>query len=151
MTPNHYASDAIGQCIRSQFRGPYHHYDAMTKEDKLKWWSDFKVILNFNYNFIQINQNGKTETKYFLLFNKVESLGHLRMCDKLKMSESKVKKRFCVMLTKAKEKSVRPTLIGEQACVELLNYWDTQNFKDKSTQNKVNRASACGGALHSTY
>jgi len=73
--PNQYVSDAIGHCIRSQFRGPYHHYDAMTEEDKLKWWTNINVILIFNYNFIQINQNGKTEKKY------LESLGHLRIND----------------------------------------------------------------------
>jgi len=54
------------------------------------------------------------------------------------------------MLTKVREKGVRPTWIGEQVWVELLNYWDSQNFKDKSTQNKVNRDSARGGELHST-
>ncbi len=54
------------------------------------------------------------------------------------------------MLTKARRKVVRPIWIGQQAWVELLNYWDSQKFKDKSTQNKANRSSARGGALHST-
>jgi len=40
-------------------------------------------------------------------------------------------------------------LIGEQAWAELLNYWVSQQFKDKSTPNKANRGSARGGALHS--
>ena len=53
-------------------------------------------------------------------------------------------------MTKARAKSVRPIWIGEQAWAELLNYWDSQQFKDKSTQNKANRGSARGGALHST-
>ncbi|KAK8473385.1 hypothetical protein PHAVU_001G114880 [Phaseolus vulgaris] len=35
-TPNHFVSKVIGHCIRSQFRGPYHHYDVMLEEDKLK-------------------------------------------------------------------------------------------------------------------
>jgi len=87
-TPNHYTSDAIRHCIRSQFRGTYDYYDAMIEDDKLKWWTDFKVILIFNYNFIQINQNGKTETKCFLVFNIVESLRHLRTSDILKRSTS---------------------------------------------------------------
>ena len=86
--PNHYSSETIKHCIRSQFRGPYHHYDVMTKEDKLKWWTDFQVILILNYNFIQINQNGKIEMNYFLIFNRVESLGHLRMSGRLKRSMS---------------------------------------------------------------
>ena len=40
-TPNYYASETIEHCIWSEFRGTYHHYDAMTEEDKLKWWTDF--------------------------------------------------------------------------------------------------------------
>jgi len=42
--PNYFAIEAIEHCIKSSFRGPYHHYDAMTEEDQLKWWTDFKVI-----------------------------------------------------------------------------------------------------------
>jgi len=44
------------------------------------------------------------------------------------------------MLTKARSKVVRYTWIGENAWGELLNYRDTQMFKEKSTQNKINRA-----------
>ena len=33
------------------------------------------------------------------------------------------------MLTKARRKVVRPIWIGQQAWVELLNYWDSQNSK----------------------
>ena len=47
-TPNHYAFEAIGYYIRSSFRGLYDHYNAMTEEDQLKWWTDFKVILFIN-------------------------------------------------------------------------------------------------------
>ncbi|XP_068472509.1 uncharacterized protein [Phaseolus vulgaris] len=54
------------------------------------------------------------------------------------------------MLAKARAKSVRPSWIGKQAWAKLLNYWDSPQFKDKSTQNKANRGSARGGALHST-
>jgi len=42
-TPNHYAIKAIRHYISSSFREPYHHYDAMTEEDQLKWWTDFKL------------------------------------------------------------------------------------------------------------
>jgi len=54
------------------------------------------------------------------------------------------------MLTKVRAKAVRPIWIGEQARVELLIYWDTQKFKEKSIQNKVNMTSARDGTLHST-
>ncbi|XP_068501886.1 uncharacterized protein [Phaseolus vulgaris] len=122
-TPNHFASEAIGHCIRSQFRGPYHHYDVMPEEDKLKWWTDFQTRVTWAPH---------------------------DECQIKKVYESKVKKRLCDMLTKARRKAVRPIWIGQQAWVELLNYWDSQKFKDKSTQNKANRSSARGGALHST-
>jgi len=54
------------------------------------------------------------------------------------------------MLSKARVKGSRPTWIGEEAWGELLNYWDSQKFKDKSSQNKINRSSVRGGALHSS-
>jgi len=54
------------------------------------------------------------------------------------------------MLTKARAKGVRSIWISDQAWAELLSYWDSQQFKDKSTQNKANRGSARGGELHST-
>ena len=44
-TPNHCATKAIGHAIRSQFRGPYYHYDETPEEVQLKWWTEFKVIL----------------------------------------------------------------------------------------------------------
>ena len=34
--PNYFAIEAIEHCIKSSFRGPYHHYDAITEEDQLK-------------------------------------------------------------------------------------------------------------------
>ena len=37
------------------------------------------------------------------------------------------------MLTKTRAKGSRPTWIGEQAWGELLNYWDTQKFKEESS------------------
>ncbi|KAK8470354.1 hypothetical protein PHAVU_004G119050 [Phaseolus vulgaris] len=58
-TPNHFASEAIGHCIRSQFRGPYHHYDAMPEEDKLKWWTDFQ---DSNIDVHQLDPATKLQT-----------------------------------------------------------------------------------------
>jgi len=40
--------------------------------------------------------------------------------------------------------------MGEEAWGGLLSYWDTQKFKAKSSQNKINRSSGQGGALHSS-
>ena len=41
---NHHVIEAIGHCIRLSFKGSYHHYDVMTEEDQLKWWTDFEII-----------------------------------------------------------------------------------------------------------
>ncbi|XP_068495492.1 uncharacterized protein [Phaseolus vulgaris] len=122
-TPNHHAIEAIGHAIRSQFRGPYHHYEAMSEEAKLRWWTEFKTRVTWApHDEWQI----------------------------IKVYESKVRKRLCDMLSKARVKGSRPTWIGEEAWGELLNYWDSQKFKDKSSQNKINRSSVRGGALHSS-
>jgi len=40
--------------------------------------------------------------------------------------------------------------MGEEAWVELLRYWDIQKFKEQSSQNKINRNTGWGGALHSS-
>jgi len=50
-------------------------------------------------------------------------------------------------LTKARARGSRPTWIGEEAWAELLRYWDAQKFKEQ--QNKINRNTGRGGALHS--
>jgi len=51
-------------------------------------------------------------------------------------------------LTKARARDSRPTWISEEAWVGLLRYWDTQKFKEQSSQNKFNRNKGRGGALH---
>ena len=42
-TPNHYNVEAICHAIKSQFRGPYYHYDEAHEEVQLKWWIEFMV------------------------------------------------------------------------------------------------------------
>ena len=55
------------------------------------------------------------------------------------------------MLSKArKKKKGKPFWIGEQAWKDLNTYWQSQDFKKVSTQNKVNRSSTKGGAVHTT-
>jgi len=54
------------------------------------------------------------------------------------------------MLGKARVKATKPSWIGEQAWICLLNYWDFKKFKEKSIQNKLNRSLTRGRALHST-
>ncbi|KAK7335171.1 hypothetical protein VNO80_26947 [Phaseolus coccineus] len=61
-TPNHYAIEAIGHCIRSQFRGPYHHYDAMPEEEKLRWWTDFQENYHERLKALQANSSQDSNT-----------------------------------------------------------------------------------------
>ncbi|QCD99590.1 hypothetical protein DEO72_LG7g874 [Vigna unguiculata] len=41
-TPNHHASEAISQAIRTHFKGSHHHYEKVPKDVQLKWWIYFK-------------------------------------------------------------------------------------------------------------
>ncbi|XP_027931214.1 uncharacterized protein LOC114187227 isoform X2 [Vigna unguiculata] len=122
-TPNHHAIEAIGQVIRAQFRSPYHHYEVVPEDIQLRWWTHFKSIVTWAPQHESQIQ---------------------------KVYEKKVRKCLCDMLSKAKSKGTRPNWIGEQAWIELLNYWDNEKFKAKSFLNKMNTSSARGGALHST-
>ncbi|XP_027904285.1 uncharacterized protein LOC114164025 isoform X2 [Vigna unguiculata] len=122
-TPNRYAVEAIGHAIRSQFGGPYHHYEAMPEDAQLKWWTKFKARVTWA----------------------PQDEWQIR-----KVYESKVRKRLSDMLTKARVRGNKPSWIGEQAWSALLNYWDSEKFKERSSRNKINRSSARGGALHST-
>jgi len=54
------------------------------------------------------------------------------------------------MLGKARRKGTRPSWIGDDAWVELQTYWKNTEFLAVSSQNKTNRASARGGAVHTT-
>lgn len=54
------------------------------------------------------------------------------------------------MLGKARRKGTRPSWIGDDAWVELQTYWKKTDFLVVSSQNKTNRASARGGAVHTT-
>jgi len=67
-----------------------------------------------------------------------------------KVYESKVRRRLSDILTKARARGSRPTWMGEEAWFGLLRYWDTQKFKEQSSQNKINRNTGRGGALHSS-
>ena len=54
------------------------------------------------------------------------------------------------MLSKARKANSKPYWIGEGAWDGLQAYWNGVGFKQISSQNKVNRASARGGAVHTT-
>ena len=54
------------------------------------------------------------------------------------------------MLTKARKKMTKPSWMGEAAWTGLQDYWKTDAFKKTSSQNKSNRSSSRGGAVHTT-
>ncbi|XP_027186919.1 uncharacterized protein [Cicer arietinum] len=54
------------------------------------------------------------------------------------------------MLTKVRKKGTRPSWIGEEAWTGLQAYWEGTSFKNISNQNKTNRASTRGGAVHTS-
>jgi len=60
----------------------------------------------------------------------------------------KCPKRLTDMLTKVRNKGKRPSWMGQDAYDRLLDYWKGDNFKKLSSQNKTNRGSIKGGALH---
>jgi len=61
---------------------------------------------------------------------------------------SKVRKRLYDLLSKARVKKLKPSWIGDEACDELLTYWNSNKFKERSSQNKLNRSSSRGWQLH---
>ena len=57
------------------------------------------------------------------------------------------------MLQKVKrdrETNGKPTWIGEDSWRGLTTYWDSPEFQRLSAQNKANRASTKGGAVHTS-
>ena len=59
-------------------------------------------------------------------------------------------KRLSDMLTKVRKRGTRPSWMGEEAYNGLLSYWRGSTFKKISSQNKTNRASTRGGAVHTS-
>ena len=54
------------------------------------------------------------------------------------------------MLTKARTKGTHPHWIGEEAWAGLQTYWASPTFQAMSGRNRTNRASARGGAVHTS-
>lgn len=67
-----------------------------------------------------------------------------------KAYEKKIKKRLNELLGRWRKKGTRPFWIGEDAWAGLLVYWNSEEFKKLSIQNKTNRASTRGGAVHTS-
>lgn len=67
-----------------------------------------------------------------------------------KIFKMKLNKRLQDMLTKARKSGNRPDWIGQQVWNDLLSYWASPEFTQISQRNRVNRASARGGAVHTS-
>ncbi|KAL3537529.1 hypothetical protein ACH5RR_000895, partial [Cinchona calisaya] len=56
--------------------------------------------------------------------------------------------RLAQMLQKVRKDGRKPSWMGDSAWVDLNKYWQSQEFKQKSDQNKKNRDSSAGASLH---
>ena len=59
-------------------------------------------------------------------------------------------KRIVDIFGKIRKKGEKPSWMGEKDYAYLLERWQTEEFKKLSQQNKTNRASTRGGAVHTT-
>ncbi|XP_050897738.1 uncharacterized protein LOC127104603 [Lathyrus oleraceus] len=123
LVPAKEVAGAINYAIRKQFYKPIHHWSALDPDTKADWFKLFgeKVSWDpFDHAFV---------------YSAFEKKGRKRLND---------------MLGKARRKGTRPSWIGDDAWVELQTYWKKTEFLAVSSQNKTNRASARGGAVHTT-
>lgn len=67
-----------------------------------------------------------------------------------KVFQQKCAKRLSDILGKKRKKGTQPKWMGDEAWIGLLEYWQSDAFLKISTQNKTNRASEKGGAVHTT-
>ncbi|XP_050897419.1 uncharacterized protein LOC127104272 [Lathyrus oleraceus] len=123
LVPAKEVAGAINYAIRKQFYKPIHHWSALDPDTKADWFKLFgeKVSWDpFDHAFV---------------YSAFEKKGRKRLND---------------MLGKARRKGTRPSWISDDAWVELQTYWKKTEFLAVSSQNKTNRASARGGAVHTT-
>ncbi|XP_050878427.1 uncharacterized protein LOC127082225 [Lathyrus oleraceus] len=123
LVPAKEVAGAINYAIRKQFYKPIHHWSALDPDTKADWFKLFgeKVSWDpFDHAFV---------------YSAFEKKGRKRLND---------------MLGKARRKGTRPSWIGDDAWVELQTYWQKTEFLAVSSQNKTNRASARGRAVHTT-
>lgn len=108
------------KAIRRQFRTAYSCWKKVPQDD---WFKTFSKYVSWEPHHAKEIRG---------IFNK------------------KCPKRLTDMLTKVRNKGKRPKWMGEDAYDALLDYWKGDNFKKLSSQNKTNRGSTKGGALHTT-
>ncbi|XP_058751639.1 uncharacterized protein LOC131645254 [Vicia villosa] len=104
----------------------------------------------FNYSELKRERREKERKEWFNMF---KSLVSWDRCDDAKMEDLFHKRcaaRLRDILQKAKEKACKPPWMGVDTWVFLLEKWQTKEFKDVSKQNKTNRSSSRGGAVHTS-
>ncbi|XP_058731848.1 uncharacterized protein LOC131603526 isoform X2 [Vicia villosa] len=104
----------------------------------------------FNYSELKRGGRDKERKEWFNMF---KSLVSWDRCDDAKMEDLFHKRcatRLRDILQKAKEKACKPPWMGVDTWEFLIEKWQTKEFKDVSKQNKINRSSSKGGAVHTS-
>ncbi|XP_058750947.1 uncharacterized protein LOC131623957 isoform X2 [Vicia villosa] len=114
---------AIKQVIESHFPGPFHCWSETPEDVREYWWKLFEDKVAWD----------------------PRDHGYIK-----KTFQSRGAKRLSDMLSKVRKKGTRPHWICKEAWKGLIVHWEGEAFQKISTQNKTNRASGKGGAVHTT-
>ncbi|WJX72945.1 hypothetical protein P8452_56778 [Trifolium repens] len=123
LIPASEVATAINYAIRKQFNTPIYNWTELDDDTYKKWFGFFKEKLSWDprdHEFVE------------------------------KAFKTKGAKRLSDMLTKARKKKTRPAWITRVAWTGLEDEWKKEKFLKISKQNKANRASKKGGALHTS-
>ncbi|XP_058758798.1 uncharacterized protein LOC131632050 [Vicia villosa] len=123
LAPAKEVAGAINYAIRKQFFKPIHHWSELDPLTKAKWFKLFAEKVSWD------------PCDHAFVYNAFERKGRKRLND---------------MMGKARKKKTRPPWIGEEAWLGLQDHWNTPEFLAVSSQNKTNRASERGGAVHTS-
>ncbi|CAI8584722.1 unnamed protein product [Vicia faba] len=102
------------------------------------------------YNYSELKRDKREDVRREW-FNTFKSLVCWDRCNDAKMEDLFHKKcatRLCDILQKARKKASSPPWMGEDTWAVLLDKWRSKEFKDVFQQNKINRSSSIGGAVH---
>ncbi|XP_045802058.1 uncharacterized protein LOC123895641 isoform X1 [Trifolium pratense] len=121
--PSSVPAAAIKHAIQSHFQGPFYRWSATPEDVREYWWKLFGDKVTWD------------PRDHGLIRKTFQTRGAKRLSD---------------MLSKLRTKGTRPHWICEEAWKGLIDHWEGEAFKKISTQNKTNRASGKGGAVHTT-
>ncbi|WJX51005.1 hypothetical protein P8452_37241 [Trifolium repens] len=121
--PSSVPAAAIKHAIQSHFQGPFYRWSATPEDVREYWWKLFGDKVTWD----------------------PRDHGYIK-----KTFQTRGAKRLSDMLSKVRKKGIRPHWICEEAWKGLIDHWQGEAFIKMSTQNKTNRASGKGGAVHTT-